>query len=200
MRLFISLALLIVLSSCATRQSFQTESGSEQGWWRCDPRSEREWRCSDGESVEETTDLAAASSYNIVPEIPVQPEPQPQFLPVEPSPEVKETNEAQEEQKPIVVAAEINEPSTIQAKDETSLTQTNKKGDWVIQFGAFRSEQEAQKLSNKVIGSIVSKTQNDSGTWFRVVLVGFESSFSANQKASEIKQQNPSLSTWVRKG
>lgn len=228
---FLSLLFVIasLLISCSSRQAFETDySLKEKNWWQCDPKSEREWRCSDGQNVEETTDAILASAENsseIVQESisePVQTTEdisnevislQQQLIAEQQSDITQETTE---------VAVEVQnsepEPLTIQELQQQNLGQSAAEqvsteevdevieesplpidGDWTIQLAAFSSEREATDFANGISGGEVITAIVSGRTFYRVTAGRFQNKKAAQEAATKLQKENSNLSTWVRK-
>lgn len=198
LRLIVFASFILLAVSCSSRQTFEenTDQSSVQSWWRCDPKNAREWRCSDGNTVEETVDLVATAEEIKV----LQPQVKKQQTIIESTlpyaldkqQEIVNKDSSTENFKPML------EETQVQIEEKEAIP-AEPSGDWVIQLGSFRSEKEALSLSKIVGNANVSRFEDNSTVWYRVILDGFMTRYKANQKAMELKQQNPSLMTWVRK-
>ncbi len=209
-RPIIIIAVLTLLLGCSTRQAFNESSDNSTGWWKCDPKSEREWRCTDGNKVSETRDVITdLSDVSNEPQPATQEKDQKEFTaldsieqkPIEQEvvqPELTEEGLVDSEESIVavedVIAPSIGPQDTL--KDSTP-NEKQSRGDWLVQLGAFRSELEARRLADKVPNSKVDSSSDDN--WYRVVWGAFFSREAAEQAASELKQEYSNINTWVRK-
>ncbi len=197
-----------LITSCATRQSFQAEPLNEQAnWWQCDPKGEREWRCSDGDTIEETTDVIQSDFSEV--NVPIDPEsqlpvqdfsetdkdiaPQAADIPAEPGSNL-ELDEATNTIEPSI---ELMESSAKENEKNNSSVSENH-GNWTIQLAAFRSELEAQRYSNGIENSITESSSVNGVEWFRVTYGRFIDKLAAKDAARELKLRHPQVNIWIR--
>ncbi|MRX28564.1 SPOR domain-containing protein [Kangiella sp. HZ709] len=208
----------MIVLGCSSRQAFQSQSNTKEDsqWWQCKPQTDREWHCAEGDK--EFVSFNAQKNVT----------PSKSTLQTNNQATLIEQQVAENSGKDILdnssqdthsQDATSNNDNTVEEEpqittkltlgDETAVPNSqisNKEldsnkllGAWTIQLGAFRQENQANDLSAKVKGSLVSEKFVKGQAWYRVNYGSFVNASEANKAASSLKQLYPLINTWVRK-
>ncbi|NVJ67030.1 MAG: SPOR domain-containing protein [Gammaproteobacteria bacterium] len=216
---FGTLLIGFILQGCSSRQPFQTvQSQPDAGWWQCDPKNEREWRCSDGQSVQETSDPIESIQVSQQPietietaEAIESAEPEVQAVETIVSESIAEdtvTEKPVVAQEPIqslesaegIVERPVESEEVVEVDEQiSSQPEVVSTGEWIIQFAAFSSEAEALKFAERLSNTQIDPKEVNGKLWYRVILNGYNTKKAAQAAAFQLQTNNPSLQIWIRK-
>lgn len=199
--LLLTIATLVVLSACSSKQEIFVMQ-QEDSHWYCTPKNNGEWRCQ--ESAHAYRQLAEEGRLKRH----LQLEQKEIGEPSQPDKNIPEDKVRPEDSETTKIEVPAWSPSDSDAEQPVLNRGTNRKAGsnlnpnispWVVQLAAYSDLSGAKTLMQTVIGSQYFMTRVKGRDYFTVVILGFEQRQQAQAAADNIRS-NHNLEPWIRSG